>query len=116
MRVIIRFSLENDRHPRDPKKSGYLTSKLGYFLKSNQLIKHRGRTATYEGSGDNLTIDLLRKALNKFFEKVEGQKTATIDHFWMYVDSGPMLKRGDVQSQPKTTRKKAGQGKGVLSE
>lgn len=112
MRAIIRFSLQNDHHPNDRKKSGYLNSKLSHFLKSKQLIRHPDRTGTYEGSGDTVTIDLLRKTLDEFFEKVEAQKTATIDHFWMYVDSGPSAKKGGAQAQQKATRKKASQEKG----
>jgi hypothetical protein len=79
MRVIIRFSIDNDH--------GDLSSKLKSILKRNHLKKQRG-TGTYEGSDPDVNIDSLKVALDEFLDKIKEQKEAKLDHFWMYVDKG----------------------------
>ncbi|MGB9409480.1 MAG: hypothetical protein WCA89_18245 [Terracidiphilus sp.] len=103
MRAIIRFSLDSDPGPGD------VTSKLRTILKRNHLARQPG-TGTYEGSGDDVNIDSLRKLLNEFFDKIKEQGTAKIDHFWMYFDKEPSPKKEKAQSKQTPSRRKAGQG------
>ena len=83
MRAIVRFSLNSDPGP------GKITSKLNTVLKRNHLVRRPGRTGTYEGAGDEVNIDSLRRLLSEFFDKLKEQETAKVDHFWMYVDQEP---------------------------
>lgn len=87
MRVIIRFSLDKDTDPVT-KKHGKVTSRLQSILKRNHL-KRQLSTGTYEGSGPNVNIGSLKVALNQFWDKINEQNDAKLDHFWMYVDKGP---------------------------
>jgi len=92
MRVIVRFSLDGDH--------GNLTSALATILKRGGLPKKK-RTGTYEGSED-VSISSLKSTLDDFWDKIEGQTEAKLDHFWMYVD-----KRTTEASRKKSSRQRA---------
>jgi hypothetical protein len=87
MRVIIQFSLDKDTYP-GTKKHGYLTSKLQSILKKNHLMRQQS-TGTYAGSGPDMNTASLKIALNQFWDKINEQNDAKLDHFWMCVDKGP---------------------------
>jgi len=93
MRVIIRFSLDGD--------DGTLTSALASVLKRNGFPK-KSRTGSYEGSDRNVGIDSLRTGLDEFWERIQGQKRAKLDHFWMYVDKRTTARPRKKSSKQKT--------------
>lgn len=75
MRVIIRFSLNNDAG------SG-LRNSLAPVLEGAGLVRS-SKTATYEG---DLNEGEIQKILGKFWSIAHAYTPAYIDHFWMYVD------------------------------
>jgi hypothetical protein len=46
-------------------------------------------TGTYAGSGPDVNTASLKIALDEFWDKINGQNIAKLDHFWMCVDKGP---------------------------
>jgi hypothetical protein len=89
VRVIIRFSLDGDK--------GGLTTVLGNVLNKGGLPKKK-RTGTYEGSHD-VSISSLKSMMDSFWDKLEGQKKAKLDHFWMYVDKKTSQTTSKTKSQ-----------------
>jgi hypothetical protein len=85
MRVIIRFSLNNDTGSK-------LRNVLKPILESKGIRWTGATTGTYEGTRvDELD---LRDALRRFWNRVGNYMgPGRVDHFWMYVDSKPPRKR-----------------------
>lgn len=78
MRVIIRFSIDND-------SQSLLRNSLVYKLETLHSFKKASKTSTYEYHSTSPVA--LSKVLSDFWHVVESHKgSATIDHFWMYVD------------------------------
>lgn len=81
MRVIIRFSLNNDANSQ-------LRNVLKPILERNGIRWTGNTTGTYEGS--NVTEADLRNALRQFWNALARYTgNAQVDHFWMYVDRKP---------------------------
>jgi len=78
MRVIIRFSLDDDTN-RQP-----LRVSLKEALGNNGIALKAKQTSVYEGDG--ITLSRLQDALNKFWKECSRHRRARIDHFWMYVE------------------------------
>lgn len=77
MRVIVRFSLNND------KGSG-LRNRLKPILENHGIMWTGANTGTYEG---NVGEADLRDAMRLFWNSMNSyQGIATLDHFWMYAD------------------------------
>jgi hypothetical protein len=77
MRVIIRFSLDNDS--RNDLRHAVVRPLI------NNGITLRDATSTFEG---NVSPAALSGALREFWQ-IAGQENwspARVDHFWMYVD------------------------------
>ena len=83
MRVIIRFSLNNDQ-------GSALRNTLKPILESGGILWTGANTGTYEG--EDIAESDLRNVLARFWSTLHGYMgNAHLDHFWMYVDK----KRGD---------------------
>jgi len=89
MRVIIRFSLDDDTN-RQP-----LRVSLKEALGNNGIALKAKQTSVYEGDG--ITLSRLQDALNKFWKECSRHRRARIDHFWMYVE-------GEESDRPTTKR------------
>jgi hypothetical protein len=76
MRVIIRFSLDDDKNSKLRSKLNAVLRKYGITL--------RLRTGTYEGI-DIGTVEI-EQAMIEFWSKAQTLYPAKIDHFWMYAD------------------------------
>jgi hypothetical protein len=76
MRVIIRFSLNNDH-------GSALRNSLANALESHGMVR-QANTATYEGDLDEAEI---RSVMRMFWNIASGSTRARIDHFWMYSDA-----------------------------
>ena len=78
MRVIVRFSIDNDLN-------GLLTNSLRNILEQFGIVLNPARTATYETDGIN--EHQLAAAMEEFWEIIAThQGQGTLDHFWMYTD------------------------------
>jgi hypothetical protein len=78
VRVIIRFSLNNDR-------GSALRNALAEVLEGGGLVR-QSNTATYEG---DLSEAEIRNAMRRFWNIASGFASAHVDHFWMYADAQP---------------------------
>lgn len=77
MRVIVRFSLNDDRGSR-------LRHPLKAILEGGGIMWQQGSTGTYEGV---VTEADLRDTMRQFWNHVSSYTgRATVDHFWMYCD------------------------------
>lgn len=78
MRVIIRFSLNQD-------KNSVLRNALKPLLEAQGIMWTGGTTSTYEG---NVLEKNVRRALSRFWRALANNATnAHLDHFWMYSDN-----------------------------
>ena len=79
MKVIIRFSIDNERN-------GKLRNKLQRALRKSKF-SNKKNTATYTGKGPKSTAKDLSIALSTFWESVwKHPGPGQLDHFWMYVE------------------------------
>ncbi len=77
MRVIVRFSLNNDRQSR-------LRNRLKPILEQHGIAWSGTNTGTYEG---DIQESDLRDAMRAFWNSMNSYRgLATLDHFWMYAD------------------------------
>jgi hypothetical protein len=87
MRVIIRFSLNNDQ-------GSALRNILFPVLENGGIMWTGANTGTYEG--DDIDEADLRNVLALFWNTLAGYMgNAHLDHFWMYVDK----KRGEDDNE-----------------
>lgn len=78
MRVIIRFSINND-------SGSALRNSLVYVLENTYQFQKAQNTSTYEYQS-TMPVNL-SQVLSSFWSTVENHKgPAVMDHFWMYFD------------------------------